>query len=196
MGLTRTRDSSTRHWHGAQQFDRYRSWAVMMTIVPLGITLGATADAYCQTETSVRFPPHLARALVGAQTEERCMPQTTLGRPLDDLRHQLRLHPLHLPHLPQRDDFGFGRSTNGHSSTWCGFSALKSSRRRWGNEAGSHLAREPQAGLIVVADEQSIDAVRPGTVAADHELLLVLKLQLLPGVAPLSGFVQRVLALR
>ena len=65
------------------------------------------------------------------------------------------------------------------------------------NEASSHLACEPQAGIIVVPDEQSIDAVRSGgTVAADHELLLVLKLQLLPGVAPLSGLVQRVLALR
>ena len=64
------------------------------------------------------------------------------------------------------------------------------------NEASPHLACEPQAGLIVVADEQSIEAVRSGTVAADYELLLVLKLQLLPGVAPLSGLVQRILALR
>ena len=38
--------------------------------------------------------------------------------------------------------------------------------------------------------------VRPGTIAADHELLLVLQLQLLPGVAPLSGLVHRVPALR
>ena len=32
------------------------------------------------------------------------MPQPTLGRPLHEpyLRHQLRLHPLHLPHLVTR----------------------------------------------------------------------------------------------
>ena len=32
------------------------------------------------------------------------MPQATLGRPLHEpyLRHQLRLHPLHLPHLVGR----------------------------------------------------------------------------------------------
>ena len=50
------------------------------------------------------FSPHLSRALVRAQTEKRGMPQPTLGRPLDEpyLRHQLRLHPLHLPHLVSR----------------------------------------------------------------------------------------------
>jgi hypothetical protein len=54
------------------------------------------------------------------------------------------------------------------------------------NEASPHLASEPQASFIVRADEQFIDAVRSRTIATDHELLLVLKLQLLPGVAPLS----------
>ena len=66
------------------------------------------------------------------------MPQPTFRRPLDEayLRHQLRPDPLHLPHLvgrhatTQRDDFEFGRSTKGQSSTWCGFSALRTSRRR------------------------------------------------------------------
>ena len=54
--------------------------------------------------TASRFSPHLPRALVGAQTQECGMPQATLGRPLDEpyLRHQLRLHPLHLPHLVRR----------------------------------------------------------------------------------------------
>jgi len=43
----------------------------------------------------------LSGAFVGAQTEERRVPEATLGGPLDEpyLRHQLRLHPLHLPHL-------------------------------------------------------------------------------------------------
>ena len=52
----------------------------------------------------VRFPPHLSRSLVRAQTEKRRVPQLTLGGPLDEpyLRHQLRLHPLHLPHLVGR----------------------------------------------------------------------------------------------
>ena len=38
------------------------------------------------------FSPHLTRALVRAQPEERRMPQATLRRPLDEpyLRHQLR----------------------------------------------------------------------------------------------------------
>jgi hypothetical protein len=51
-----------------------------------------------------RFPPHLPRALVGAQTEKRRVPEATLGRPLHEphLRHQLRPHPLHLPHLAGR----------------------------------------------------------------------------------------------
>jgi hypothetical protein len=51
------------------------------------------------------------------------------------------------------------------------------------NEASPHLTSEPQASFIVIAD-----AVRSRAIATDHELLLVLKLklQLLPGVAPLS----------
>jgi len=67
-------------------------------------------------------------------------------------------------------------------------SALKTSRRRCGTKPALTLpATAGPARVVVVADEQRIDAVRSGAVAADHELLLVLELQLLPRVAPLSG---------
>src|SRR5688572_9948434 len=122
------------------------------------------------------------------------MPQPSFRSPFHEpyLRYQLRLHPLHLPHLVSGHaaaPAGRLRVRQVDEWTWCGFSALKTSRRRLGNEAGPHLAREPQARVVVVADQQRVDAVRPWAVAADHELLLVLQLQLLPGVAPLPGLV-------
>ena len=104
----------------------------------------------------IHFPPHLARALVRAQTRGMRVPQPTLGRPLHEpyLRDQLRPHPLHLPHL-------FGR----HAAAPAGFRVrqidkgalidmvrlqrLEDLATQVRNEAGPHLACEPQAGLIV-----------------------------------------------
>src|SRR5688572_12062041 len=90
----------------------------------------------------VPFSPHLPRALVGAQTEKRRVPQPTLRCPLHEpyLRNQLRPHPLHLPHLVGRHApapagrLRVGRSTKGQSWTWCGFSVFITSRRRCGTK--------------------------------------------------------------
>ena len=50
------------------------------------------------------FSPDLPRTLIGSQTQKRRVPQPALGGPLHEpyLRHQLRPHPLHLPHLVSR----------------------------------------------------------------------------------------------
>ncbi len=144
------------------------------------------------------------RALVRAQTQKRRVPETTLGRPLHEpyLRHQLRPDPLNLPHLVGRHAAApAGRLRVRQVVEGAVIDMVRRQRLEYlatqmRHEAGSHLAREPQPGVVVVADQQRVDAVRPGAVAADHELLLVLKLQLLPGVAPLPGLVRRVLALR
>ena len=89
------------------------------------------------------------------------MPQSTLGRPLDEpyLRHQLRPHPLHLPHLLGRHAAApAGRLRvrqidEGTLIDMVGLQRLEDLATQMGNEASSHLACEPQTGLIVVADE-------------------------------------------
>lgn len=53
--------------------------------------------------------------------------------------------------------------------------------------AGSHLARVPQSFVVVVADHQRIDArLAVGLVSADHDILLVLQLQLDPSARAVS----------
>ena len=128
-----------------------------------------------------------ARSCRRADREMR-MPQPTLGRPLHEpyLRHQLRPH-----HCISRISSAvtpppqFGRSTKGQSSTWCGFSALLTSRRRWGTKpALCRRTASPCRRSIRRVEHRSRSTV--GTVAADHKLLVVLKLQLLPRITPLS----------
>jgi len=103
-----------------------------------------------------------AREYTEAKQTEKCgMPQPTLGCPLHEpnLRHQLRLDPLHLAHL-----------VSGHAAAPAGclrlrqidegtfidmvrLQRLEDLATQMRHEASSHLAREPQAHLIIVADE-------------------------------------------
>ena len=87
------------------------------------------------------------------------MPQTTLRRPLDeaDLRHQLRLHPLHLPHLLSRHAAApAGRLRvrqidEGTVIDMVRLQRLEDLAAQVRNEAGPHVAREPQASVTAVA---------------------------------------------
>src|SRR6266478_9165725 len=51
------------------------------------------------------LPPHLPGGLIKSQAEECGVSQAVLGRPFyeSDLRHELRLRPVHLAHLIRRD---------------------------------------------------------------------------------------------
>ena len=88
------------------------------------------------------------------------MPQPALGSPLHEsyLRDQLRLHPLHLPHL-----------LGGHAAAPAGrlrvrqvdegtlidmvrLQSLEDLPTQMRNEASPHLACESQARVVVVAD--------------------------------------------
>ena len=125
----------------------------------------------------VPFSPHLARALVRAQAEKCGMPQATLGGPLDEpyLRHEFRPHPLHLPHLARRHAAApagrlrLRQIDEGAVIAMMRLQHLEDLTAQVRNEAGPHLASEPLSGLIVVADQKCIDAVRSRTVAADRE---------------------------
>jgi hypothetical protein len=118
---------------------------------PIGVTNRTTYEL---------FPPHLSRALVGAQTEKRRMPQPTLGRSLHEpyLGHQLRPHPLHLPHLGSRHAAAptgclrVRQIDEGTLIDLVGLQRLEDLAAQVRNEASSHLACEPQAAPIVVAD--------------------------------------------
>jgi hypothetical protein len=109
------------------------------------------------------------------------MPQPSLRRPLDepDLRDDLRPHPLHLAHLIHRDAatpagcLRVRQVDEGTLVDMVRLQRLEDLATEMRDEASPHLAREPQARVVVVPDEQSVDAVRPGAVAADRELLLV-----------------------
>src|SRR5262245_22041077 len=63
------------------------------------------------------------------------------------------------------------------------------------NKAGSNVAGEMQPLALVKPDKQGIDAVESRPVAADHELLLMLQLELDPRLAALIGHIQRIFAL-
>ena len=88
------------------------------------------------------------------------MPETTLRRPLHEpyLRHQLRLHPLHLWHFASRHTAApAGRLRvrqidEGTLIDMVRLQRLQHLATQVRNEASPHLAREPQAGIIVVAD--------------------------------------------
>jgi hypothetical protein len=90
------------------------------------------------------------------------MPQPSFRRLLHEsyLRHQLRPHPLHLPHLVSRHAAAPAGRLIGVA--WLQRPEDLATQVR--HEASSHLACEPQAGIIL-ADEQGIDSVRPGAVA-------------------------------
>src|SRR4029077_5635222 len=51
------------------------------------------------------LPPHFPGGLIKSQTEECSVSQAVFGRPFyeSDLRHELRLRPVHLAHLIRRD---------------------------------------------------------------------------------------------
>src|ERR1700694_2975366 len=51
------------------------------------------------------LPPHFPDGLIKSQAEECGVSQAVLGRPFyeSDLRHELRLRPVHLAHLLRRD---------------------------------------------------------------------------------------------
>src|SRR5437879_8459243 len=53
----------------------------------------------------LRLPPHFPGGLIKSQAEECGVPQPVIGRPFyeSDLRHELRLCPVHLLHLISRD---------------------------------------------------------------------------------------------
>jgi hypothetical protein len=122
------------------------------------------------------------------------MAQEPVGRPFDeaDLRHQLRSHPAHLGHLFRRHaatpvgGLAVQRSTHGQRAVWSGSSWANTCRRTCGVKPARTLPATAVPGLVV-ADQQRIHLVTAGTIPIDDELLLFVKLQLLPGGAPLAG---------
>jgi hypothetical protein len=56
-------------------------------------------------------------------------------------------------------------------------------------EAGADLPCEVELAALVVADEQGLEADAGGLQASDHEFLASIELDLQPGVASLSRFV-------
>ena len=116
------------------------------------------------------------------------MAQMAFAGPLDeaDLGDRGGSHPLHLRHL-----------VGGHSPAPSRLPGVRQIDERAARgverrepredlaadvrrEAGSDLSREPQPAVVVIADEQRVDAVRTGPVSADDELLLAIQLQLDP----------------
>ena len=124
---------------------------------------------------------HRLRRQVFAQPEERSLPQDAVVGALGerDLRHELRLHPLH-SFLTRRVDEGrVGTLQRCQAARQRGEPVLV--------ETGAHLARvlELAAGRVVHAEQQRAEAgpraARRG-VADDHEVLLLAALELDPGL--------------
>jgi hypothetical protein len=122
------------------------------------------------------------------------MAQVPVGSPLHEayLGDQLGPHPAHRGHLFRRHA---ATPTRGLAVREIDEGATRGVQRlklgehlppHVGREARADLTREVQFAVLVVANQQGVDAVTAGTIAADHELLLPIQLQLLRRGAPLD----------
>src|ERR1700730_2569074 len=96
------------------------------------------------------------------------MAKTLFGGPLCefDLRHELRLRPMHLAHLISRDapapspDISVRKIRKWAVLNLQRFQLAENLAANVWDEAGSHLSREAELLALVVSDQQRIESVR------------------------------------